>query len=105
MWELALELPAWNIDPGVEEFEGVRERKARAALVQVELDTRQTFSLMVDKRVTRVVTGCELGEGAWARPSRARRLRRGGELYTLFGILEGRSTISCEGDGFDWKLL
>jgi hypothetical protein len=26
-------------------------------------------------------------------------------LYTLFGILEGRSTISCEGDGFDWKLL
>jgi hypothetical protein len=108
VWELGVELPNRVIDSGVEDFEGVEKAMARAALDKVYLETRETASFMVDKRVTRVgkchvrPSGKKIedeygsksaGFSAEVRP------------YTLFGIPEGKIFLSCRrGMGASMKM-
>lgn len=67
MWRFGVELRTRRIDSGTEDFEGVKRQVAEAALTRVELDTRESVSHMVDKRVER----------AWWSPAQTRRRREG----------------------------
>lgn len=107
VWELGGGLHARRIDPGVGYFEGVEKQMAEAALTLIYFHYDDRWTLMVDERAERVWwcpgvdSEKERRRALWALGGFGAAVRP----YTLFGIPEGRITITCEGDRFRWELF
>ena len=97
-YELGVAMPQRRVSSGLDDFEGLDERMARAALDKVELSTRETASFMVAKSVTRVErcpgtpSGREFEEMLSDLGGFSAEIRP----YTIFGIPQPEIVIACE---------